>query len=91
MESFEPKALSINNTQFFYKFIVDGRETFINPYVIMNYSKDPVKECLHVHIADTSVITRGVYREFMCCRETSVETYDALYYGNGMPGKQRVI
>lgn len=87
MESYEPKALSINNTQYFYKFIIDGRETFINPHIIMNYSKEPVKECLRVHIADTSIIARGIHREFMCCREKVPETYDALYYGNGVPGK----
>jgi hypothetical protein len=87
MEEFEPKSLSINNTQYFYKFIVDGRETFVNPYTIMNYSKESKKECLRVHIADTSIITRGVSREFLCCRDQTPDTYIALYYGYGIPGK----
>lgn len=63
----------------FYKFIINGKETYINPNTIMNYTKEKFAECLKVNVADTSIVTRSIgTREFLCCREDTPATYDIL-------------
>jgi hypothetical protein len=65
--------------QQFYRFIINGKETYINENTIMSYSKEKFAECFKVSVADTSIVTRGIgMREFLCCREDNPATYNIL-------------